>query len=395
MRKLSMIIILIFVTVLLSGCWSRKELNDLAIVTALAVDKAEEGYLVTAQIINPGEIAGKTQTTRVAVSTYRTTGRSVFEAIRKLTTEAPRKLYLAHIRMVIFGEELAKEGITKVLDFLSRDHEIRTDFYIAVAKGGMGTSLLNVLTPIDKIPASKMFNSITHSQKSWAPTSGVHLDNLISRIISEGNNPVLTGIYYSGTTEMGNRLENVERVDTPTTIKLDHLAIFKKGKLVGWLNKNESKGYNYITDHVDSTVGVAPCKGGNITLEVTRSKTDVKAKVENGIPKITIKKESEANIGEVQCELDIMDENKIKELEIDFKNKAKKMMLQVIEKAREHKTDIFGFGEAVHRADPEIWNKLKKDWHVQGFNDIQVSFDIKFNIRRTGTITKPFQKKGE
>ncbi|PAK38788.1 spore gernimation protein KC, partial [Priestia megaterium] len=61
-RKWSVLLLMILVTVLLSSCWSRKELTDLAIVSAMGVDKTEDGrYTVTLQIINPGNVAGGMQ----------------------------------------------------------------------------------------------------------------------------------------------------------------------------------------------------------------------------------------------------------------------------------------------------------------------------------------------
>uniref|UniRef100_UPI00403FB214 Ger(x)C family spore germination protein n=1 Tax=Paenibacillus sp. FSL W7-1279 TaxID=2921697 RepID=UPI00403FB214 len=47
---------------LIAGCWSRAELTDLAIVSAFAFDKDEEGqYVGTFQIINPGNVPGALQ----------------------------------------------------------------------------------------------------------------------------------------------------------------------------------------------------------------------------------------------------------------------------------------------------------------------------------------------
>lgn len=48
-------ILLIISLIPLSGCWSRKELNDLALVMALGIDLVPEGYAVTVQVMNPGE----------------------------------------------------------------------------------------------------------------------------------------------------------------------------------------------------------------------------------------------------------------------------------------------------------------------------------------------------
>ncbi|MED4179591.1 hypothetical protein [Priestia megaterium] len=46
-------------SLLLSGCWSSRELNELAITVAVGIDKAEDGIIVTVQLINPGDIQAK------------------------------------------------------------------------------------------------------------------------------------------------------------------------------------------------------------------------------------------------------------------------------------------------------------------------------------------------
>lgn len=53
-RKFLCILLIISLT-LLTGCWSRKELNDLALVMALGIDLDPGGYAVTVQVMNPGE----------------------------------------------------------------------------------------------------------------------------------------------------------------------------------------------------------------------------------------------------------------------------------------------------------------------------------------------------
>ncbi|MDC3415868.1 Ger(x)C family spore germination protein [Aquibacillus salsiterrae] len=396
MRK-KLVLILFFLVLLpvLSGCWDKKELNELAILTGLAIDQAEEGYRVTAQILNPAEIAGEAQTNRVAVSTYEATGDSLFEAIRKITDSSPRKLYLAHLRIVVLGKQLAEQGIEDTLDFLSRDHEVRTDFFLLVSEEKDASSILKVLTPIDKIPTNKLYQSIESSQKNWAPTLGVKLDQLISTLISEGNNPVLTGVYIEGDTEFGGSLQNVERIPSPSLLKLQNLAAFKGDKLVGWLTESESKAYNYLTDNVTNTVAVQSCTGGNVTIEINNSATDIKVVEENGQPKVKVTLTSEAAIGEVQCENQFLDERTINELEASFAKKKEKMSLDTIETAKKWQTDIFGFGEKIYQQKPKLWQRVKENWDEEGFVNLEVDVKAEFNIKRTGTIGESFQSDGE
>ena len=39
--------------------------------------------------------------------------------------------------------------------------------------------ILNVTTPIESIPANKMFNTLKTSEENWAVTKGVTLDELL------------------------------------------------------------------------------------------------------------------------------------------------------------------------------------------------------------------------
>ncbi|MRH42062.1 Ger(x)C family spore germination protein [Aquibacillus halophilus] len=392
MKKILKIII-IFSLLIMSGCWDRKELNELAILTGLAIDKEDDEYKVTAQVLNPGEIAGKAQSTRVAVSTYEATGKSVFEALRALTITSPRKLYLSHLKLVVLGEELATQGIGQSLDFLSRDHELRTDFFILISKENDASSILKILTPIDKIPTSKIFDSIESSEENWAPTKGVHLHDLIAKLSSESDNPVLTGVYVEGDIDFGGSVENVERINSPSVISLDYLGIFKEDKLVGWLNKNESKAFNYIMDNVKNTVGVEKCEGGNVTLEIYETNTEVKVVEDNGLPKITVKVESDVSIGEVRCKENILGEEKLKELAEKLDKQTREVLNEGLITAKELQTDIFGFGEQIRKQNPKLWNKVKENWNEEGFVHLDVQIESHYNIRRTGTIKESFQWK--
>lgn len=151
-----LVFLLIFI---LTGCWSSKELNKIAIITALGIDKTENGFQLSVQVINPGEIAEKNSSGRTEVIRYKKSGATIQEAFRKLTLDVPRVIYLSHLRVVIFGEDMAKAGIGKALDFLSRDHEMRSDFYLTVAKGSNASDILNVETPQEKLPANKLYDA--------------------------------------------------------------------------------------------------------------------------------------------------------------------------------------------------------------------------------------------
>ena len=184
-------------------------MNELGISVGIGIDKAGKGYRVSAQVVDPGEVAsGKSSGNRTSVTLYEATGDTVTEAIRKMTTISPRVIYLAHLRVLVIGESLARAGIEKPLDLFSRDPEVRTDFFIVIAKGSSAKDVLKILTPLEKIPVNKLYMSLATSQKEWAPTTTITLDELMSDIISEGTNPVLTGVKVTGVEEGQSQLKS-------------------------------------------------------------------------------------------------------------------------------------------------------------------------------------------
>ncbi|WP_194841348.1 Ger(x)C family spore germination protein [Salinibacillus xinjiangensis] len=395
-KKIKSICVIIILTVLLSGCWDARELSDIAIATALGVDKEGDQILVSAQILNPGEIAGNTISTRTAVSTYQAKGSTFFEAIRKLTTIAPRRIYLAHLRMIILGEEFARGGVADVLDFISRDHEMRTDFNFAIARENTAENVVQVLTPLEKIPANKIFGNLQAAEESWAGVSAVKLDELIASMTSKGKEASVTGLWVIGDPEFGTQLENVEASLSPTEIKTDFIGVFKNDRFVDWLNEEQSKTLNRIKNKVKNTISWVPCDdGGKVAIEVFKTHANVSGSMKKGIPKINVDVKSEANVGDVACALNLTKPKELRKLESKFEKSIEEEMKTSIKKIQEMGTDVFGFGEVIHRASPKEWKKVKGQWNEIFANELEVKVNVKIKIRRTGTINQSFLKEIE
>lgn len=213
----------------LSGCWDRHELNDLAITVGMGFDKSGDEYLVTAQIVNPNEVASKKGAGySTPITTLSARGISTLEAARKLTTSAPRKLFASHLRIIVIGEELAREGVAKVLDGITRDHEIRSDFYIIVARGTTAAKVLQVLTPIERIPANKMFKTLETSEKAWAPTVSVRIDQFITKLSEPTTESVLTGIRIEGDPKKGSSKSSLAETMPITNLQYTGLALLRR-----------------------------------------------------------------------------------------------------------------------------------------------------------------------
>lgn len=143
--KLILIIFIISTNLLLNGCVGSKEINTLALAISIGIDKIDDDYSVTYQVLNPKAIAPQKTSNESPVFLYTERGKDLFEILRRITTISPRKIYNSHIRMIVFSEDVAKEGINSFMDFFLRDYEYRTDFYFVVSKGISAHEILKKL----------------------------------------------------------------------------------------------------------------------------------------------------------------------------------------------------------------------------------------------------------
>jgi len=382
---------LLILSLILTGCWDGRELNEIAITLALGIDKVDDKFQVSAQVVVPSEVSMMQSSGRSAVTLFQTEGETVYEAIRKMTIDIPRKVYPGHLRVLVIGEELAKEGVGESLDLLSRDWEFRSDFFVVIAKEMSAREILNVTTTMESIPANKMYNTLKTSEENWAVTKGVTLDEFLMLMINDGQEAVLTGIHVVGDPETGSSKQNVESITPAARIQYDHLAVFKQDKLVGWLTESESKGLNDITDSVKSTVTSISCpQGGKASIEIRKFKSKIKGNVKNGEPQVEITIQAKGNVGAVECKIDLTKTESIDELEKIYEKEIEERIQQTIESVqKQYKTDIFGFGQAIHRSNPKTWKKIKDQWSER-FVDLPVDVKVDFKLRSTGTLDNSF-----
>ncbi|QYR22792.1 Ger(x)C family spore germination protein [Paenibacillus sp. sptzw28] len=382
---------------LLSGCWNRRELNELAVSVAIGVDKAGDQILISNQVLNTGAIAGqKAGAATAPVTVFQEKGDAFQETARKMTLKSTRKIYVGQMQMLIFGEEFARDGLGKVLDHISRDHEYRKDISVVIARGVKAEEIIKVLTPLEKIPATKMKVTLESSARAWGSTAQVTFEQLLSDVISRGKEPVVTAITLTGNPEKGNENSNVQKIEPSAQLVYNGLGVFKKDKLLGWLNEENSIGYNFTQGNIKSTSIRIPClkkKKEYVTVELLHTINKTKVSMENGIPVIKLQIKSDGAVTEAQCAADLTKPQVISELENLTNRRIKSMISSSVQTVQSrYKSDIFGFGDDIARKYPKYWGEVKKNWD-EPFSKLQVNIDVNINIRRIFKTTRSVEER--
>ncbi len=378
--------VLIILLLFLTGCWNNRGLSEINLVSAIGLDRSEDGkILVAVQMVEPAAIqsmspdGGKVESAQpksTFVDSYET--ETVFEALRGMLSMADKKLFLSTTQVLILGEKLSQEGIYEVLDFFQRDHEIEYKMDVLVAKGVTPKEILEMETDVDAIPAVYIKGTVENTI-SRGTVKKTRLIDLIKALCSDCRQPAIGQITKAGEKE----------------VKTEGTAVFKDGKLSGWLDAFETRGLLFAIGQMKSGIVNIPSDGGIIAMEIIRSKGKVDVKMKNNEPALlTVKVELEANVGEYGAKGELDTPEHLHQLEGILGEAVKKEIKKALEKVQiEYASDIFGFGARLHKYHPTYWKKGKDDWN-DTFSKLPTDIQVVAKIRRTGTIKNSVKKGG-
>jgi spore germination protein KC len=368
-----------FILINLSGCWNARELNALSIVVGIGIDKAETpgNVLLTAQIVKPSEMKKPSKdgggAEAKAYWDITSSSDTVFDAVRKFTHETSNKLYIAHNQVIILGRDIAVEGVQKYLDFFMRASETRPTTTILVSSG-KASEVLKVKPELDKLPAINIAK-LAKAQDFTSQSKRVILQDFINSLLSRTTSSIAPIITVTG--------EGSQK-----SLHIKGLAVFKGDKMAGELNESEARGLLWVKGEVKTGVIDVPFHNGKVSLEIKRAKSKITPIIMNGEIYMYVKIKEEGVIVAQTNPENLTTVATFAQLEKLQNDLIRDEIVSSLEKAKYLNTDIFGFGEEIHKKYRNQWKQLEKNWE-EIFPSIQVEIEIDSKIRSAGLISKP------
>lgn len=376
MKKFVLIIITLFILLISSGCYNYKEINDMAIVSSIGIDKDNKNdkYIVSAQIMNSKESEDSEDS---QITVYTKEGDTVHEALRNITLKSPRKLYGNHLSKIVLSEEVAKEGIDNILDIFNRITEVRNEFIITIVKEDKASDVLKVLTTTESIPAEYVKLSLKIADKTSGLTYATKLDEFISLYLKKGIDPVVPVLKIDKKEKKGTTINNITTTNPISKIVIEDLAVTNKGKLETYLKNEEVIGYNFLRNQIQKMIIPVKCDEENnyASILILKNKTKSNTVKKDNEYIINFNINSEAIITEYNCKKDLTDEKVIKKLEKDTEKKIKRYIKKSLNKQKETKGKFLGLERIIYLDYPKYKNE-----------DYSVKYNAKVNLVRKGEI---------
>jgi len=377
--------ILVLITVLLNiiplnGCWNYREIDQLAIVAGIAIDKGiNEKFSITVEIVEITSGGTAQSETTSKIITFE--GKTIFDTSRHVISVSGKKLYWGHAKIAIISQEIATQGVVQVLDWFSRDAETRADIKIVISKEHSAKDILATKGLTEKVTSFEI-NEILNSHQSLSDTPKVEVWMFNNRLVAKGISPIAPAI-------------DLKQINGESVPHITGCAIFDGDRLIGFLDNNDTKSMLFILNEIKGGVIIAESCTENekttASCEIFRNKTKVKPVINNGNIEMDINIETDVAIDEISSSENIINVDTVKKLEASAEKILKDRIESVIAKVQsDFGVDAFGFGAKLYENKPKIWNLVADSWKDK-FKDLKVNVNVKVNIINSAMLAKPLE----
>ena len=366
-------LILLFACIIfLVGCAEQKILERISLTTLVGFDLADDDKLAATAVIrqiNP-DLESKIELQSATALTSR-------GARSKIDLKTSKTIGSGQLRVVLYGEELAKVGLNENIHILKMNSEISNATYMASVEGDLNELLEYKYENISDL-GQHIYQLIKYN---------VDKQYIISSTLHEINRDKLSFIgSYS--------MPILEREEN--NIKISGIAFFNEGKIVGKLPAEESIYILMVKEKTHSgtleleipitTLKKSPSDSSErlpIAIDSINSKRKIKL-VDPAVPEFNLTIKIDCRLLEVDSDMSMDNPSIIHKLEKEINKKIESEINRIIDYSHEIDTDIFQFGE-YYKAQNRNADIDKKKWDEM-FSEMKVNVTVKTTIIRDGVF---------
>lgn len=410
MKKAKLILLAMALVLLLCGCYDNNETDNLVYATALGVDKGtDNNYSFTIQYarvfeINTGSEGGESGAD--ILNTMTVEAPTVYSAVSLANHTISKQFVLSHLKLIVFSEELARDGLGEFVDVMMRSDEIRPHIYMAVSRDSAKNYLESVKPSIE-------INPIKYYQLIYDGKYSAYIPEFDNVELCFYHNspehdvvlPVASAVSEPEENEEGTqniqlrnesfeyRLKNYIAGDFKRESKnpseIMGMAIFNGDNLADFAGGVETELYNLLCGNFKMNYTTFEDKntGEAVTVRLEQAqRPKMSIDISGEVPKINIKLYLEGEL------LGMPDGSYHDSSLTDFENDVKSSIESASEAfikriQKEYKSDILGTGSVLKRKFLTHSEFEQYNWEEK-YQTAEFNIETEFDIRRTGQIIR-------
>lgn len=341
------IIPLLIITLLFSGCSSNRHLKDLLIVEGLGIDLNAQAIDITVQTLNVG-MSNATDTPQGNMTVNaESTGETISVAISNMIRSMSKRMFFGQNKIIVLGKELVMGDIENYIDYILRSDDARADVLICVSSDTAN----NILESKEKdasVPSENILYLVNNNEKT-AQSITVNANDLLNLYADE------TSDFY---------LPVLQRANEEDTVSTNGIAVFSDNKLSYILNQDETKGFVLLKDRAENiSLETTDEILGEINIQLSDIHCVNTALTENSNIKYKSVIKANMTIGEIEkgtdAKLNYEDYERITAL---AQKAVEKVCSNAFYACQNAESDSLRVGDSLAKDCPETYQAVKDDW---------------------------------
>ena len=327
---------------------------------------------------------------------------SIDSALNIANSYINKTINLSHCKILLVSEEIAKQGVEPLVNSLINKVETRPDCSIIISKipdeefdGEKKPKIENLI--------SKYYDVASNIETGRGYSETIKLNEFYLTLNDTFYQPYASlGTTYNTSKNTNDKNVSAD-LDTQSktlitnlekeSVEVMGLAVFKKDKLVGTLNANQTLSHQLLSNELDfSTLNIISPFNQNETLDIyisTFKQPKIKVDIQNSSPFVQINLYVAARIVSFNSyDINLLTEEKLNLIQNNVKNHLENQVYDYLNKtAKEFNSDISGLGRYAVKnfRTTNDWNNY--NW-LENYQNSTFKVNVDISIKTGNLLTQ-------
>jgi spore germination protein KC len=340
---------LLLLPCILTGCWSKYELQNTNYATAIGVDYLDGQYTIYAQLLDFSTVAkleGQQKAEQPPVWIGRGKGISFTEAANDLYATSQQRLNWGQISAILFSERLLKERkVGEVLELINRYREIRHSAWVFSTRDPIDEILM--ATPFFRLSPKA---SILHNPEQIYRQLSILAPIRLQKFVIDSNEKART----SYIPELSIRKDQWKENQKPhELLRYSGIQIYDMDNYYTRMSLEEIRGMPWLNKHtIRLPVDLFSDNKLVAVLVAEKPEYEVKPRVKYDKAYFDISVKVKAGVNELHADITEQELAQLAQKEIE--NQIRK----TYQTAFKNDLDIYNLGESLFRRNPYEWKRI-------------------------------------
>lgn len=364
------------VSLLLTGCWDIKNLQDINYLTAIGFDYENEEYVVYVQLLDFASVAksesGK-PAAAVPVWVGQGKGPTLIGAFNNLYRTSQMRIFYGQVNTIVFSENLMKKGLKDAKEIVNRYYELRYTPWVFGTKEPLDKVF--AVTPFFNLsPITSLLHQPMESYRQLSLIAPIKVREFTSLYREPGSSVLVPSLAITD--------QSWEADGKPKPmLEVDGCYSFQNSQYRGWLEVKKVFGLRWVQRQTNRSPLLIEKDGKpQVAISLERPRSKIHPRFQDGKVTYSLDVKLDGYISEV---LDSIPEQ---ELQRRAEEKVRQEIQRTYDEGLKIGADLIGLEHVLYRKHNRKWKQLNNQDAAKVNSSSLRQIEVKIHLKHSGKL---------